>query len=181
MPVIGVILVLVLSFNATTTNQPAEVAVSSEMDSPRLPDVPLPTDGTWTLFSWDSGPGVFNNEGAFLFTSTVGGRLDVTDAYIVGDRFDVYDLGAFVGQTSVPVDDGSNIGGDAEAAYYNPDCSSGSFLLSAGSHEVTIWISQVATGYPSGGAYLRFTEGLLFADRFESGLLDHWSAVATAQ
>ncbi len=174
---IGVSLLLALNLASTAVDQPGVVALNHPAESFRFPDVPLPIDGTWTTFAWSGGPGVFNIDGAFLFPSALGGRLDVTDAFILGDRFEVYDLGSSLGQTSVPVDNGSDVGSDADAAFYNPDCSSGSFVLPAGSHGVTIWVVQTATGYPDGGAYLRFTEGLIFADRFESGLPDRWSEV----
>jgi hypothetical protein len=111
--------------------------------------------GGWQTFSWTNAPGSFNAEGALSFTSTQASKLTVTDAFLDGDRFQVFDGATSLGLTSVPVDDGTQVGGDADAARANPKFSSGVFSLAAGSHAINIKITGIAAGHSSGTAFLR--------------------------
>ena len=118
-------------------------------------DPPLPIGGGWQYFSWDNAPGSFNLEGPFTFTSTCNILLKVTDAYLDGDQFEVYDFGSLIGTTSTPTDSGAQIGSDADAASADARWSSGSFLLATGSHSITMKTIAIPTDHPGGGAYLR--------------------------
>ena len=119
--------------------------------SPPSPTPPLPVDGTWTLFCW-AGTGSLNNEGAFTFTGSA--TLEVTDAFIDGDQFEVLDGGVSIGSTSVPTDTGS-FEGDPDLAFADPDFSSGAFALGGGSHSITLRTIATATGFPDGCGFLR--------------------------
>jgi len=134
----------------------------------------LPTDGTWTYFSWDDGPGAFNTEGPFTFDATTSGSLDVTDAALAGDRFEVYDHDSLIGMTSAPTGTVGDYTSDPDLAFASPLWSSGRFPLGAGAHSITIRNIQIPPGHPSGGGYLRW-RSLLFEDGFESGDTTAWS------
>jgi len=75
--------------------------------------------------------------GAPPWTLTGSAVLTVTDAFGSGDRFEVFDFGASLGLTSLP-GVGGDCGDDPVPCLVDPLISQGSFLLGAGSHEVTI-------------------------------------------
>jgi hypothetical protein len=112
-------------------------------------------NGGWQSFSWDNAPGTFSSNGPFTFTSAFTTKLTVTDAFLDGDRFQVFDNNVSLGLTSLPKDDGTQVGGDADAALANSKFSSGTFQLVAGSHSISIETIGTAKGYPSGSGYLR--------------------------
>jgi hypothetical protein len=103
-------------------------------------------------FSW-AGPGEIVGIGSVDFSSEP--WLDVTDAFVVGDQFRVSVNGSVVGETSVPIDDGSTVGSDADAAFLNPVVSSGTFGPFSGTRTVSIEVIDTATGFPGGGAFWR--------------------------
>ncbi len=115
----------------------------------------LPTDGSWTPFSWTDGPGVFNSEGPFTFSVTSAGYLDVTDAFIAGDQFEVYDFDSMIGTTSYPQSD-TDATEDPDVAFADPRWSSGSFQLGPGEHSITVRVIRIAPGHPEGGAFMRW-------------------------
>jgi hypothetical protein len=125
-----------------------------------LGDPPLVVDADWfatpTLtppaFFWNSGVGALNNEGPFTFNAATPVRLDVTDDFFQGDRFEVFDFGASLGLTSSVA---SALAGEVgpEAAFNSPLWSHGSFFLSAGAHSITI--GAAANPYDGGRGYLR--------------------------
>jgi len=107
----------------------------------------------WQTFSWSNAPGAFNSEGAFTFISGTPTTLKVTDSFINGDQFEVFDHGTPIGTTSVPANDHRHINGNPGAAFKNPFFSHGTFTLPAGSHSLTFETIAIARGYTSGGAY----------------------------
>ncbi len=109
----------------------------------------------WHYFSWTGGPGVFNDQGAFTYSSPVATVLTVTDVYVDGDRFQVFNNNLSLGLTSVPLNDGSLLTGDPGQAVLDSRLSHGTFLLPPGSNSITIETVQTASGYPSGGGFLR--------------------------
>ena len=117
-------------------------------------DPVLVIDSGWNDFSWYGAPGVFNFEGPFTFTIAAGQQalLKVTDGYIDGDQFDVYNYASLLFETSVPANNGDYIGGDFDAAYVDPEFSHGAILLGAGAYSITMETIAIATGYPDGGA-----------------------------
>jgi hypothetical protein len=96
---------------------------------------------------------VFAPDPPWTFAAGTGGvRLTVTDAFDLGDRFEAFDFGVSVGQTSaVPVgeDCGSNPVPCLESA------SHATFALGAGAHSLTI--TPTASPFGGGAAYFRIT------------------------
>lgn len=117
----------------------------------------LSTDGSWSYFSWSSGPGVFNDGGPITFSTSQGGTLDVTDFLIAGDRFQVLNNGSAIGSTSTPTGTGSHTN-DPNQGFNSPAWSSGSFSLGPGNHAITIFVQSTPTGYPDGTGAIRFSE-----------------------
>ena len=108
----------------------------------------------WTSFE-------FGNQGSSLvpnleFNLSDPGTLKVTDAYMIGDRFEIYDNGILLGTTSTPVDDGTWLG-NADAAYAYFGYSHGLFSLSSGLHDITG--IALESPYGNGGAYWRVDTG----------------------
>jgi hypothetical protein len=114
----------------------------------------LPVDGGWQAFNWDKGVGSSDKEGAFTFTAFGQVTLKVTDAYVPGDQFAVFDFGHSIGTTTLP-----NAGGpwtpNPDVAYGSIYFSWGAFLLGAGPHSITLQTINIAPGYSAGTGYLR--------------------------
>ena len=84
-----------------------------------------------------------------------GGTLVVTDAFLAGDQFEMFDFGSTLGLTSVP--GGGGCGNDITACLANPNVSKGSFLLGAGSHSIT---GILAASFSAGAGYLIVNEAV---------------------
>lgn len=102
----------------------------------------------WTYFS-------FGGEGSswsdtFEFTLTDTAVLKVTDAYLSGDQFAVYNFGSLLGLTSVPGSTGDQIGSDYSAAFADSRWSSGAYVLGAGTYQISG--TTVLSPFGSGGA-----------------------------
>ena len=81
-----------------------------------------------------------------------GGFLTITDAFALGDAFDVFDFGVFIGGTpSAPI--GSDCGSDPVACFANPTVSHGVFSLTMGSHSITIIARD--SPFSAGAAFFR--------------------------
>jgi hypothetical protein len=112
---------------------------------------PYTLDSGWTSFYFGDA-GSTATPSPFSFTAPAGGAIvKATDAFLYGDRFELFDFGTSLGMTSVP-----GIGvttSDPDLAYDSPLYSKGVFFVGAGNHEITI----VATNSPfnGGGAYFR--------------------------
>jgi hypothetical protein len=89
----------------------------------------IPSAGTPTTFL-DAPPWTFTApaEGALLL---------ITDLFLAGDRFEVFDTGASLGVTSGFLG-GASCGDDPVVCLGTPGMSTGTFPLSAGSHSVTV-------------------------------------------
>lgn len=143
---------LIIALAATGFAPAAAQPNNGDPPAAPTPAPPLPVDGTWTLFCWTMGVGSLNVEGAFTLTGPA--TLDVTDAFIDGDQFDVLDNNVSIGMTSTPTDTGA-FQGDPDAAFADPDWSSGTFSLGSGGHSITIRLTAAATGFNDGCGYLR--------------------------
>ncbi|MBX7106611.1 MAG: hypothetical protein K1X57_21220 [Gemmataceae bacterium] len=115
----------------------------------------LPLDGSWTVLDEIIPVGGFFS-GPWTYSSAVGVSLDVTDLYVVGDEFAVYLDGGFVGTTSDLPDwsfytgdpfNGANFESDVNVAWSRPEFSKGTFLLPAGTHDVTFQAIAIASGF----------------------------------
>jgi hypothetical protein len=76
----------------------------------------------------------------------------VTDAFALGDRFEIFDFGTSIGATSIPANSGF-CGDDPDPCVANPLASSGFFLLAPGPHQITM--QMLASPYSAGAAYFR--------------------------
>lgn len=88
------------------------------------------TPDTWFSFSW-SGLGPVSTQ--FTATTTT---LRVTDSYVVGDMFEIFDDGVSLGTTSVVSSAGGTdepFGFDADGAFASGLYSTGVFTVEAGS------------------------------------------------
>jgi hypothetical protein len=98
--------------------------------------------------------------GAAPWTFSGAATLKVVDGFATGDRYEVFDNGVSIGQTSIPTS-GTTCGADPAACDANASASKGTFNLGAGSHSITIRATQVAPGIspPRGSAYFRVDGG----------------------
>jgi hypothetical protein len=126
----------------------------------------ITTDGQWYEFFFDDasqggaclagsscipssgGNSVFADDPAWTFNSAKQVSLTVTDAFLYGDAFEVYDFGSLIGSTPAVTLSGLDSGlSDPDLALLDPDLSHASFLLSPGAHSITLLAYQtVSTG-----------------------------------
>jgi PEP-CTERM motif len=89
----------------------------------------------------------------WTFVAPAGGAtLIVVDAFLAGDRFQVFDLGSSLGLTSVPVGAGT-CGGSPLACLADPNISRGIFPLLPGPHSVSLLVALSPSG--SGAGFLQ--------------------------
>ena len=125
---------------------------------------PITVDAGWfsttdtpPAFFWPGGTPPTDVDETFTFTTTGAACVSVTDDFLKGDQFEVFDdtgAGAvLIGTTSsVTIGGGTEIGPDA--AFVDPTFSSGSFAVGAGSHSITIL--AVVNPFAGGGrGYIR--------------------------
>lgn len=114
----------------------------------------LTVDGTWNTFDVDefiaasSGLEWIDLDGeslSFDFTLTESAYLTVVDGGFSGDRFQLFDNGQLLGETSAPANSyPDSLGLDFDSAFSNPDYSQGVYLLSSGNHSITGLLSLSA-------------------------------------
>ncbi len=94
-----------------------------------------------------------NNEGPFTYTSSHPTIIDITDDFLKGDRFEVFNFNTSIGLTSlVPVvEDAMEVG--PNTAFTDPTYSSGSFLVRPGSYSITI--QAIGQSFDAGRGYIR--------------------------
>ncbi len=157
---------------------------------PRAPSIqgPVPVSGQWIEFAVgqtgsfatgcqpadpagpsctpsSAGNSVFGDAPPWTFTAPPqGATLTVTDAFMYGGTFEVFDFGVSIGTTpSVPVG-GGTCGDNPDVCLTDPLSSHGVFTLKGGPHQITI----KAALSPIGGAaaYFRVDPGELKPDHF---------------
>ncbi|HEY0522128.1 MAG TPA: PEP-CTERM sorting domain-containing protein, partial [Stellaceae bacterium] len=94
---------------------------------------PLTAGGGWASFSFGGVGSSWDQDFTFSGPAT----LKVTDAFLSGDQFAVYDHGVLLGNTSVPGSVGDQAGADYDTAYADPRWSHGAFTFGAGAHDIT--------------------------------------------
>ena len=119
-------------------------------------DPPLPIGGGWHQFDWGAGTPAATSPGPWTFDlGAFTGILDVTDVFLAGDVFEVFDSGGSIGLTSVPSTD--NWTNNIDFAFADPRWSSGSFAMGPGAHSISI--NTVQNPYDYGSGYLRVNQG----------------------
>lgn len=123
--------------------------------------VNLQVGGPWVRFSWDEVPGpTFTfvdppgdiSEDGYLLTATNQTYLNITDAFLPGDAFNVFINGVLALSTpTVAPNPGINIS-DPNLAFANPAFSRGQLSLSPGTYNITVFVRE---GTPSGGAFIQ--------------------------
>ena len=91
----------------------------------------------------------------WTFTLSQAGILTVTDAFNIGDSFDVFDFGVLIGSTP-PVAQFDTCGSDPVPCSMNPNVSHAVFSLAVGPHAITIMARDPAIA--AGAAYFRVDE-----------------------
>ena len=84
------------------------------------------------------------------WTYTGSGHFIITDGFLSGDQFEIFDNLAALGTTSAPTL-GADCGANITACLANPNLSHGDFALAAGAHSFTGTV--VATEGQSGAAF----------------------------
>jgi hypothetical protein len=113
--------------------------------------VPYTVDSGWTSFFF-GGPGSTATPAPFSFTAPASGAIvKATDAFLYGDRFELFDFGGSLGMTSIAGSDVTS--SDPDLAYDILPYSKGAFFVGAGNHEITIITTD--SPYGGGGAYFR--------------------------
>jgi hypothetical protein len=115
-------------------------------------DSPLTVGGGWQEFSFGDVGSAFSPQ-PWTFHLDTAGLLKVTDAYLSGDRFEVFDFGSSLGLTSLPGSTGDQIGSDYDAAAADSRWSTGFYSLGIGDHSITGTVTL--SPYSGGGAALR--------------------------
>lgn len=119
-------------------------ATGCDPDDPAGPFC-IPSSGT---------PTTFLDAPAWTFTSgATGSTLSVTDAFLSGDRFQIFDFGASIGLTSMFVAD-TDCGDDPVPCLADPGMSHGVFALASGAHSLTI-VPVLSDGGGSGYLFLQ--------------------------
>lgn len=130
----------------------AALALASTAFSYNVSATPIAVDSGWVEFSFGDVGSSFIGE-PFTFTLSQAGILTVTDAYLSGDRFQVFDNLISLGLTSNPTTTSDQINADYDAAAADARWSTGIFGLAAGSYSITGIVT--VSPFQGGGAALR--------------------------
>lgn len=126
---------------------------------------------TWYEFSWSGSivsgcspstctgssgtPTVFAGDPAWTFTAPgAGATLTVVDAFILEDRFEVFDFASSIGLTSLF--GGGFCGDDPVVCLGSPNASKATFALAAGGHSITIGVNPPSS-WDQGASYFKVT------------------------
>ena len=155
-----VLVVTVVAFGGTWASAAAEVDANGGHQGRMVHALGAITVGSgWNTFGWDGAAPAAVNENPFTFTCAGPCTLQITDAFLDGDQFAVYDNLSLLGNTSTPANNGYQIGARPDLAFYSPLFSQGDFILAAGAHSVTLTTIAEASGSSGGAAYLQVVDG----------------------
>ena len=129
--------------------------------------VAITADNTWHAFDVDDFSATsgglewidVNNGSAltYSFTLAADAALTIVDAGFAGDRFEVFDNGVSLGLTSTATNTyPTSVGTNFDAALNNANYSFATYLLTAGTHQITGLLTQSAL---AGGQPLNATVG----------------------
>ncbi len=113
-------------------------------------------DETTDLGVWQNF--YFNDVGSYgtdtyQFSTTTELSFFVTDAFAIGDRFEIFDGSASLGLTSnVAESDSVNLS-DAQSAYDSGLYSTGEWVLGPGTYDISVLVAS--TPYGRGGAFVK--------------------------
>jgi hypothetical protein len=113
--------------------------------------VALYKGAVWTEFRFDEsfseGAWVEPNDGLGILTFTIfltkAATLQVTDAFLAGDRFEVFSNKVSLGLTSNPTSTGDDTDADYDLALSDDRWSSGNWTLAAGNHRITGFVQDM--------------------------------------
>jgi hypothetical protein len=109
--------------------------------------------GTWQSFSF-GGVGSSSDPETFDFTAGPDGDiLKITDAFLKGDRFEVFDFGTLLGSTSIVPTSTDDTTSNPDLAFADLTYSKGTFFLAPGLRSISIRVLDSPFG--SGGAFIR--------------------------
>jgi hypothetical protein len=113
-----------------------------------------PADPAGAFCMSSSGtPTTFLDAAPWVFTSgATGSTLTITDAFLSGDRFEIFDFGVSIGFTSPFVAD-VDCGDDPVPCLADPGMSHASFALGSGDHFIAILVAE--GGFGSGYLFLQ--------------------------
>lgn len=175
-----VALVCLVVFSTQSINAQDANGIKGKRGAPLARDVAadpvtVPTAGPWQEFLFFgpgssavgclsggcAGPGmnaVFAGDPPWTFTAGAGGAIiSVTDAFLKGDRFEIFDGASSLGVTSVPAATGA-CGPDPDPCFADPGVSTGVFWVGPGAHSITI--KAIASPFGSGAAYFKVEPGM---------------------
>jgi len=110
------------------------------------------TSGAGTIPS-SGGNSMYAPDPAWTFSSPSPVNLTVTDAFLEGDAFNIFDFGVLIGATPAVANTGNDSGtDDPVVALTIPQLSHGVFFLAAGNHSLTIQPYQTVM---EGAAFFR--------------------------
>ncbi|HVP39396.1 MAG TPA: PEP-CTERM sorting domain-containing protein [Candidatus Saccharimonadales bacterium] len=127
--------------------------------------VPLTLGSGWQPFLWNTD-GVYDPADGFQVTAPDLFTIKLTDAFVVGDAFDLYDGASLILSTPSVPKTAASFTADPDVAWSMPDYSHGWVTLGAGSHNLSILIRERAldvTGapWPTGEGYIRADAGTI--------------------
>ena len=111
-----------------------------------------PADSALDCFGSSANNSMFAGAPSWTFTSASAILLTLTDAFLYGDSFNLYDHGSLVGATPSVSNNGLGCGDNPAVCSADPLASHRTFLLSPGSHSIDIVASATAD---AGAAYFR--------------------------
>jgi hypothetical protein len=117
---------------------------------------PIALDSGWQGFSFQGVGSSFSRTFEFTVGAGEAARLRVTDAFLSGDRFFIFNtnpISGALGSTSAPTSVGDSIGDNYDAAFADSRWSSGQWILGAGSYSIRG--ITLASPFFSGGGALR--------------------------
>jgi hypothetical protein len=107
----------------------------------------------WQRFSWVEN--LVTPADGFSFSNVNPVTVRVTDAFNVGDAFNIFDNGNPAFATPSVTNTGLDLTSDPDVAFAGTDYSHAAFTFGGGSHVLTIGIRDHALGFSNGGAFLR--------------------------
>jgi hypothetical protein len=113
--------------------------------------IPITVDGSWTNFGWTDGTGPIDSPSdGYQFTSATSVLVQITDATLIGDVFEVFVNGVSQGLTSAPVGSGPSGAFSGPVAWADSRLSKLQLALGPGSYDIDIEV-DTSIAVPAGG------------------------------